>query len=343
MAKASTVTGQGDQSDKPFDDRLRNALARRFGEAVQLEIVGEPSMGGSNHTLLFDLIEGSARGRLVMRRETYTGLGNPFLPPENQYRLLQVARRHGIPVPEPVLELTPEDELGRGFVMSYIAGETIPRRIIRDAAFAEARPKLAAQCGEILARIHAIDLGEVDFLADIDDSRDPIAAQRHRLDLYGETHPALEVGLRWLERNRPQHQTPVMLHGDFRNGNFIVGTDGIRAVLDWECSHFGHAMEDLGWLCLRSWRFGHNDDPVGGFGRREDLYTAYQAASPIAIGPAEIHYWEVFGFVRWAVLNVMQGYGHVHENRRSLVFAACGRNTAVIEYDLIETILGRLD
>ncbi len=343
MAPAPGTEDHGEPNDAAFADRLHNALARRFGEATQLEIVGEPGMGGSNHTVLFDLIDGGARRRLVVRRETYTGPGNPFLPPENQFRLLQVARSHGIPVPEPVFELTAEDGLGRGFVMAHIAGETIPRRILRDAAFAKTRPKLAAQCGEILARIHAIDLGEVDFLAGVADSRDPIATQRRRLDLYREAHPALEVGLRWLERNRPQRQTPVLLHGDFRNGNFIVGGDGIRAVLDWECSHFGHAMEDLGWLCLRSWRFGHNDHPVGGFGRREDLYAAYQALNHVAIAPAEIKYWEIFGFVRWAVLNVMQGYGHVHEDRRSLVFAACGRNAAVIEYDLIETVLGRLD
>jgi len=341
MAAAPTSTGHEDPGDAPFDDRLHRALARRFGDAIRLEIIGEPSMGGSNHTVLFDLIDGSARRRLVLRRETYTGLGNPFLPPENQYRLLQVARNHGIPVPEPIFELSPEDALGRGFAMSYIEGETLPRRILRDREFAEARPKLAAQCGEILARIHAIDPGDVEFLAGVDDSRDPIAAQRDRLDFYREAHPALEVGLRWLERNRPQAQTPVFLHGDFRNGNFIVGADGIRAVLDWECSHFGHAMEDLGWLCLRSWRFGSHEDAVGGFGKREDLYASYNGEN--AVAPEEVKYWEIFGFVRWAILNVMQGYGHVHEDRRSLVFAACGRNTAVIEFDLIETLLGRLD
>jgi len=37
-------------------------------------------------------------------------------------------------------------------------------------------------------------------------------------------------------------------------------------------------MEDLGWICVNSWRFGEIDKPVGGFGSREDLFAGYQAA-----------------------------------------------------------------
>ena len=45
------------------------------------------------------------------------------------------------------------DDLGAGFVMDRIDGETIARRILRDDAYAEARTRLTAQCGEALARI----------------------------------------------------------------------------------------------------------------------------------------------------------------------------------------------
>ena len=56
------------------------------------------------------------------------------------------------------------------------------------------------------------------------------------------------------------------MHGDFRHGNLIIGPDGVRAVLDWELAHLGDPMEDLGWICVNSWRFGEIDKPVGGFG-----------------------------------------------------------------------------
>ncbi len=52
--------------------------------------------------------------------------------------------------------LTPEDGLGHGFIMAFVDGETLGGRIVRDERFADARPKLARQCGEILARLHSI-------------------------------------------------------------------------------------------------------------------------------------------------------------------------------------------
>ena len=42
---------------------------------------------------------------------------------------------------------TPQDELGTGFIMQRVEGETIPRKILRDEQFAQARPKLARQLG----------------------------------------------------------------------------------------------------------------------------------------------------------------------------------------------------
>jgi aminoglycoside phosphotransferase (APT) family kinase protein len=100
-------------------------------------------------------------------------------------------------------------------------------------------------------------------------------------------------------------------------------------------------MEDLAWLCLRSWRFGNNDRHVGGFGGRPELYDAYVANGGEAIDEDEVRWWEIFGLVRWAILNVMQAHGHITGQRRSASFAACGRNACTIEYDLCMTMLGR--
>jgi len=170
-----------------------------------------------------------------------------------------------------------------------------------------------------------------------------LRAQRDRLDSYAEGHSAIELGLRWLERNRAREPRRTFLHGDFRTGNLMVGRDGLRTVLDWECCHIGSPAEDLGWLCTRSWRFGENDRPVGGFGARKDLLDAYVAAGGGRIDPAEIRYWEIFGLVRWAIYNVWQAHGHVFGKRRSVTFAACGRNTSLVEYDLLMTLAGRYD
>ncbi len=325
-----------------FDD-ISRAVQRRFGSAARLEDIVVPTLGGSSRTVAFDVVEGAARRRLVSRQETYVAPNSPFLPCDDQFRLLRVAFAHGIPVPEPVFAYDAEDGAGHGFVTAFVGGETMPNRILGDPGFAAVRPRLAAQAGAIFAALHAIDPAEVDFLARYADSDDPIAAQRARLDSYDEAHPAIELGLRWLERHRPPPGPRRFLHGDLRTGNFIVGADGIAAVLDWECSHLGAGTEDLGWLCTRSWRFGRVELPVGGFGARADLFAAYEAAGGARVDPDAVRYWEIFGLVRWAVLNVMQAHGHVFGGRRSLPFAACGRNTSVIEYDLLMTISGRYD
>ena len=54
----------------------------------------------------------------------------------------------------------------------------------------------------------------------------------------------------------------------------------------------------------------------------------------------EVRWWEIFGFVRWMVLNIMQAHGHWSEERRSPAFAACGRNTCLIEYEMLMSLLG---
>jgi aminoglycoside phosphotransferase (APT) family kinase protein len=322
-----------------FDDIVQ-ALRRRFGQAARMENIVVPTLGGSNRTVLFDLVEGSAKRRMVSRQETYSGKGSPFLSPEDQFRIMGVAFRNQLPVPEPIFAYDAADGMGAGFVTAFVEGETMPKRIL-GPAFTEIRPKLTVQLAEFLARLNAIDSAEFAFLEKIPDSADPIAAQRAHYETYAELHPAIELGFRWLERNRPPAARRVLVHGDFRNGNFMVGPNGLTAVLDWECSHIGAAAEDMGWLCTRSWRFGQFDLPVGGFSQREALFDAYRAAGGDPIDPEAVRYWEIFGLLRWAVINMMQAYGHVEGGRRSVVFAACGRNASLIEYDLLMTIAGK--
>lgn len=320
--------------------RLDAAVKRRHGSAARIANVQAATLGASNRTLLFDLVEPGGARPLVLRQETYRAPTSPFLPPTEQYRILQVVHRHGLPVPEPVFELDPADDLDRGFVMTRIAGETLPKKLLTAPAYAQARERFATQTGEIFARLHAIPVDELPFLAASADSRDQLAAQVTRYDSYGGGHPALDVAIRWLERHRPPPVPARLIHGDYRVGNLILDTTGIVGVLDWECAHLGSGMADFGWVCLRSWRYGNIDRPVGGMGQRSELQAAYQANGGRAVSDEEILWWEVFSAFKWAVINMMQADGHLRGERRSLPFACCGRNASMIEYDLLMTILG---
>ncbi|WP_157219620.1 phosphotransferase family protein [Flavisphingomonas formosensis] len=326
-----------------FEDLLR-AVRRRFGEGARIDDIAVPTLGGSNRTVIFDLVEGGTRRRMVSRQETYSAANSPFLATSLQFRAMRVAFDHGITVPEPLFEYDAADEMGSGFVTAFVSGETFPKKIQTGSAFERVRPHLVDQLGEVIARMHAMPPEVFDFLASMPDSHDPVGAQRERYESYEEPRPVVEAGLRWLERHRPPAGAGRALHGDFRLGNFMVDPEkGVVALLDWECAHLGSPAEDLGWLCTRSWRFGRPDLEAGGLASRAALLNAYKAAGGTAIDPDEVRYWEVFGLVRWAILNMMQGHGHRSGERRGLVFAACGRNTALVEYDLLMTMTGRYD
>ncbi len=241
-------------------------------------------------------------------------------------------------MPEVVFVGDDDAALGAGsLVMAFVEGETIPRRLLRDENLVGVRIHLAADCGEILAAVHRIPPGEVPGLP----GGDPVEQLRAIVDRLGQPHPAFELAFRWLGDNRPPRSVPVVVHGDFRNGNLIVGPDGVRAVLDWELAHLGDPLEDLGWLCVKAWRFG-SPLPVGGFGSLDQLVTAYEDAGGTPVDRRALHWWEVLGTLRWGVICIVQTVTHLSGARRSVELAAIGRRVCEVEWDLLE-LLGVTD
>ena len=287
--------------------------------------------GASRETWSFDATQddGSLR-QLVLRRDPPTRPGWPGTM-GTEARCLRASAQAGLAVPQVLLDSDSADLFGSaGIVMERIEGETLARRILRDEKFQDARSALAADCGTFLAGLHAIDPQVVAPLQ----SADPLKQIRLTLDALDMPSPTFEFAIRWLESNRPQTLSTAIVHGDFRLGNFIVGEEGLRAVLDWELVHLGDPREDLGWLCVKAWRFGAAE-PVGGFGTREDLLAAYQAAGGAPVSLAELHWWEVFGTLRWGAICMTQTHAHLTGLLRSVELAAIGRRVCETEWDLL--------
>jgi aminoglycoside phosphotransferase (APT) family kinase protein len=322
----------------PDSAALARVLAPTWGKGT-VEQLRRMSGGASRETWSFDLVgpDGTRRG-LVLRRDPGFAIGQSTRATE--YDLLQAAATADVPVPAVRTLLTPADDLGDGFIMDRIEGATIPRKILRDEEFASVRPKLAAQCGAIAARVHAIDPGSVRGLPLLD-AAGLIDQYRGLLDTFGEPHPAFELGLRWLADHVPAPAPSRVVHGDFRNGNFIVGAEGIRAVLDWELAHLGDPAEDLGWCCVRSWRFGVVDKIVGGFGDVSDLRDAYEQAGGRHIDDDTLRFWMVLGTLKWGVICIGQAFTHLGGIVRSVELATIGRRVAETEWDLLELLDGR--
>jgi aminoglycoside phosphotransferase (APT) family kinase protein len=326
------MTGGRDALGEP----LAAACRRRWG-AGEVAGLTRLSGGASQETWSFDF-EGGERRELILRRNTRKQIAN--LSSETEFALVAAAAAGGVPVPRPEFLLDAADDMGSGYVMERIEGETIPRKILRDERFAAARPRMAAQAGRILARLHAVGAAGIAGLPDTgpDPAATALAQQRELIDRFGEPHPVFELALRWLAASKPPPGEVRLVHGDFRNGNLMVGPDGIRAVLDWELAHLGDPVEDLGWLCVPSWRFGALERAVGGFGDVDDLLAAYAEAGGSGAEPDRVHYWMVLGTLRWGVICQAQAFTHRSGLARSVELAAIGRRVCETEWDLLRLL-----
>jgi aminoglycoside phosphotransferase (APT) family kinase protein len=313
-------------------EHLRAVVSDALGESVAVEGVARLPGGASRETWSFSVRRPhGVSERFVLRRDPP---GAPASGLRLEAALLEAAARADVPVPRVVAAGEREKGIGTAFmIMEFVEGETIPRRILRDEHFTDVRPVLAGQCGRVLASIHRIPPAEVPGLA----GGDPLEQLRGLLDRLGQAHPAFEVGLRWLAETRPPRSAESVVHGDFRNGNLIIGAEGIRAVLDWELAHLGDPLEDLGWLCVKAWRFG-SPLPVGGFGTVEQLVTAYEGAGGRPVDLGSLHWWQVLGTLRWGIICIVQALTHTTGALRSVELAAIGRRVCEVEWDLLELL-----
>jgi aminoglycoside phosphotransferase (APT) family kinase protein len=316
----------------PLAEQLSSVLEASLGGGVSVDELVRLSGGASRETWSFVARRPGARPRrLVLRRDPPGAPGSGL---QLEAALLQAAARSGVPVPPIVSAGGPDAGLETGFVvMDFVEGETIPRRILREPLYARARPLLAEQCGRILAAVHRIPQTEVPGLS----GGDQLEGLRTMLDHLGHPHPAFELGLRWLGKTRPARTGETVVHGDFRNGNLIIGPEGVRSVLDWELAHLGDPLEDLGWLCVKAWRFGH-PLPVGGFGSVEQLIGAYEEAGGNRVDPDALRWWTVLGTLRWGIICIVQAATHLSGAVRSVELAAIGRRVCEVEWDLLELL-----
>src|SRR4051794_851822 len=304
--------------------------------------VARLSGGASQETWSFDIVLPNRKVGAILRRapQGYGAAPARAAGLNAEAALMRLAHAAGVPSPEVLHVLEAQDELGAGFIMQRVDGETIPRKILRDEQFAAARPKLARQCGEILSVLHGLPLPQLPELRRMTAASE-ISELARDYRSFNWPRPVFELALRWLRDHDPGPSKEVTLvHGDFRHGNLIIGPDGVRAVLDWELAHLGDPMEDLGWICVNSWRFGEIDKPVGGFGSREELFAGYEQAGR-RVDRDRVMFWEVIGTLRWGVMccGMMQRFriGPDHSMERAMI----GRRASETEIDLLRLLAPR--
>lgn len=309
--------------------RLR-ALGHSSGEITDLK---QLTGGASRQMWLVSTNLSGDWNRFVVRMD------HPSDPaPEanaREARVLAAAHAAGVSSPAVLDHSVDPDILGTPYlILTFVEGETIAPRILKDERYATARDRLSAQLGEAIGRIHGVAVNELA----LDDAADPVDTLIDDYDANNVDRPALLLGLRELARRKPAPAPKrTLVHGDFRMGNLMVDESGLAAVLDWELTHQGDPFEDLGYVCMRAWRFG-GPGRVAGVGGVPEFLDAYEAQTDFRPSEEQLTWWEARATAWWGIGCLRQMQRSVPGHSNELELLAIGRRTAEQEHDLLELL-----
>ena len=322
-----------------MQEELASALSKKLLEVgIEGKVFNlEPLTGGASKEIWkFEVSKDKQSTKMILRRGS--GIEGPLaIKTADEARIQKEVIKVGAPVPTILAVSKNEEELGDSYIMNFVEGESIARKILRDKEYKKALPVLAYQCGEAIARIHNVDIDNFSFLP-----KKPAEDQLEDLYLtyqsFEQPSPVFEYAYLWLKEQDFSNFQESLVHGDFRLGNIIVNGEGLQSIIDWELAHIGNPLQDLGWVCGNSWRFGKNDKVVGGFGELEDLLKGYNSISKFQVNNEMVKCWQVFGTFRWGVICLIQAYAHLNGTINSIEKAAIGRRVSETEIDIVDLL-----
>ena len=313
-------------------------LSVDLGTPVTVSNLVPVSAGARRRNVVFDADTGSTVLHLVA---TIVPEAIALVPISTEADVRELARANGVPVPAVVATCTETEFVGSPFLLSdRVDGETVPRKVLRLVEQNGVGELVATQLGDAMAALHGIDPALApDTLpgnAGGDPARTLLAELTTAVAHLLPDRRVFAFALDWLARNHPAPPAqPAIVHTDIRNGNIIVGSDGLRAVLDWEgAQRFGDPMRDAAWSALRMWRFRQDDREIGGFAGRDVFAAAYERRGG-TFDADRFHWWKVLGTLWWGVGLASQAAAHLDGSFRNVVMAASGRRIHEIEWDLL--------
>jgi aminoglycoside phosphotransferase (APT) family kinase protein len=298
---------------KELEDRLATYLRAKLG-APDLTVANLARIpgGASRETYRFRARykrDGKLVDRgLILRRDPPASLIETERTTE--YRAYDAFHKLGLPVPEPIALELGSAALERPFFIMAEVENCTTGGIMSPDPYGPHRESVGRQFYTVMGKIAAADPNAIG-LADFDGPKDMRGAAMHEVARWEkvidederEPQPIVRAALRWLKRNPPPPAQKIsVVHGDYRTGNFLIDDNGkIRAILDWEMSHLGDPLEDLGWAIDPLWAGADPARPGGMIPRAEAIRT-WEQASGLKADPKALHWWEIFASLKGAAI-----------------------------------------
>lgn len=320
--------------------RLAAWLSAQDGREVEVRDLSLASAGARRVNALFRAVDTASGAERRFALTMIPTVAIQIVDVAGEAAVRNLAEAGGVPSPHIPYVCTDESVLGGPFFISVaVDGETVPRRVLRLVESAGIGERVAAQLGDAIAKLHAIDPALAPPGVQPLPGGEPVEAALQVIEtgIRGllTPSPTFAYGLRWLERHRPSEPArQTIVHSDIRTGNIIVGDNGLRAILDWETTRIGDPMEDVAWPCQRMWRFREDAKTVGGLAGVPVFRDAYVAAGG-EWDDDRFHWWRVLGTVRWGLGLAGQARQHLDGSFPSIVMAASGRRVPELEYDVL--------
>ena len=319
-------------------------LAKEWGAAVEVENLGVASAGARRRNVLFDALRGGERIPLVAT--IIPSAAVQIMPIEVEASNLRFAEAAGMPAPH-VFAVCDDASFVGGpfFVTARVAGETIPRQVLRlvekDPALG---PRLARQCGDALAQAarrgprgrapaHRAPGRRPD--RDVAARRRsagaraaPALARLHARAAHARAHPpaaarAPHRGARRLPQRQPDRRPrrPAAPRSTGRSA-----TSATR----WRTSAGSASACGASGTTRSRWAASARAP------------TSRPATRPAGgrFEPERFHWWKTMGTLRWGLGLAGQAKAHLDGSVPSIVMAASGRRVAELEWDVLMLLRG---
>ncbi|HEV3128066.1 MAG TPA: phosphotransferase family protein [Solirubrobacteraceae bacterium] len=222
------------------------------------------------------------------------------LPPSahdvlREARLLRALESTPVRVPRVLAVGDDESAIGAPFyVMERVVGEVITDAMPPALDNPTERDRIADQLIEALVELHAVDWTAIG-LEGFGKPSGYLERQLRRFNGLWEINRTRELPLveevgSWLAANLPESPPATIVHGDYRLGNTMFGSQAparLVAIFDWEMATIGDPLADLGYMVMH---WTQPDDPnskfnlhtvtrLEGFPSREELIRRYEERS----------------------------------------------------------------